>query len=131
MKPTLAPTKTHWMIVDDNADILRMMSAVLKRVTGAVVEIFDSPRAALTAFDSAPEKYALVITDFQMPEMDGVELCRRMRAQVPAQKIFLATGSGFFTEAAARRAHPLRFRVVAKPTSMRSCEQVGEIQSDN
>ena len=92
------------MLVDDSPDILRMMKAMLKKVTGAVIDIFDSPRAALAAFISAPEKYALVITDFEMPEMDGVELCRRMRERVPSQKIFLATGSGFFTEAVARHA---------------------------
>ena len=93
--------KKHWMVVDDNADILSLMSMLLPTLTGAEVECFNSPQAALTAFVAAPEKYELVVTDYEMPGMDGVELCRRMRALVPAQKVFLTTGSRFFTEAAA------------------------------
>ena len=58
---------------------------------------------ALMAFSDAPGKYELVVTDFEMPGMNGAELCRRMREISPMQKIFLATGSGFFTEDAAQR----------------------------
>lgn len=94
----------RWMLVDDNADILEMMSALAENLTDAEIECFNSPVAALAAFADAPEKYEVVITDFEMPGMDGVELCRRMLALAPTQKIILATGSGFFTEAAARRA---------------------------
>ncbi len=98
------PTGTRWMIVDDNEDILRMMSAVLENFTSAEIECCNSPQSALAAFIRSPDSYELVITDFEMPGMDGVELCRRLHTISPAQKIFLATGSGFFTEAAARHA---------------------------
>ncbi len=98
------PTATHWLLVDDNKDILRLMSTVLEGLTDATIECFNTPQSALAAFAESPEKYALVITDFEMPGMDGVELCRWLRDISPAQKIFLATGSGFFTEAAARHA---------------------------
>ena len=94
----------HWMLVDDNVAILELVSALVENLTDAPIERFDSPQAALAAFANAPEKYAVVITDFEMPGMDGVELCRRMLVLAPAQKIILATGSGFFTEAAARHA---------------------------
>ena len=94
----------HWMLVDDHADVLELMSALVEKLTDAPVERFTSPVAALAAFADAPDKYAVVITDYEMPGMDGVELCRRLRAISPAQKIILATGSGFFTAAAARHA---------------------------
>jgi CheY-like chemotaxis protein len=92
------------MLVDDNEDVLILMSAMLENLAGAPVECFNLPHAALAAFKNAPDKYELVITDFEMPGLDGVELCRQMRAISPGQKIFLATGSGFFTDAAARHA---------------------------
>ena len=95
---------TRWMIVDDDEQILLLLAAVLKHMTNAEVECYSSPAAALTAFHATPGKYELVITDFDMPEMDGVELCRRMRAIAPDQEIFLATGSGFFTAEAAYQA---------------------------
>jgi CheY-like chemotaxis protein len=94
----------HWMLVDDNADILAQMSAQMERLTGVEIDRFSSPTAALAAFADEPEKYSVVITDFKMPGMDGVELCRRLRTLRPTQKIILTTGSGFFTGAGARRA---------------------------
>jgi CheY-like chemotaxis protein len=99
-----ASTETRWMLVDDNQEILNMLSAMLKNLTNAAVECFTTPAAALEAFQAAPGGYELVITDFEMPGMDGVELCRRLREISPEQKVFLATGSGFFTAAAARHA---------------------------
>ena len=97
-------TGTRWMIVDDNEDILRVMSAGLENLTRAEIECYNSPQSALAAFIRSPASYELVITDFEMPGMDGVELCRRLHAVNPEQKIVLATGSGFFTDAAARHA---------------------------
>jgi CheY-like chemotaxis protein len=94
----------RWMVVDDNADILSLVSALVKNLTDAEIECFNSPQAALEAFAATPEEYELVITDFEMPGMDGAELCRQLRKISPAQKIILATGCGFFTEAAARHA---------------------------
>lgn len=91
------------MVVDDNREILAMMQAMLEHFHGAI-DCFSSPQAAQAAFAAAPDAYELVITDYEMPGMDGIELCHRLHEMAPAQKIFLATGSGFFTEAVARRA---------------------------
>lgn len=93
-----------WMLVDDNMVILALEAALMEKLADRSVACFQSPQQALAAFSSKPEKYPLVITDYEMPGMDGVELCRRMRAITPAQKIILATGSGFFTQLAARHA---------------------------
>jgi CheY-like chemotaxis protein len=91
----------RWMLVDDNAELLMMLSAFAETFTSAKIECHDSPKSALAAFEVAPNSYELVITDFQMPGMDGVELCRRLQAISPRQKVFLATGSGYFSETAA------------------------------
>ncbi len=89
---------TRWMIVDDNADMLAMLASLMEKLTRAEIECYSSPESALAAFAAAPGKYELVITDFDMPDMDGMELCRRLREISPAQEIFLATGSDAFTE---------------------------------
>ncbi|HSY18358.1 MAG TPA: response regulator [Candidatus Acidoferrales bacterium] len=104
MNPSLANTETRWMLVDDNENILLMLSAVLENLTGATIECYTTPSKALAAFAESPDGYELVITDFEMPGMDGVELCRLLRLVSPGQKIILATGSGYFTEAAAQHA---------------------------
>ena len=105
MNNRFAPIKNkRWMLVDDDAGILSLAIALVENLTDAEIEPFCSPQAALAAFAATPEIYELVITDFEMPVMDGVELCRQLRRISPPQKIILATGSGVFTEAAARHA---------------------------
>lgn len=100
---SFAPNR-RWLLVDDNEDMLTMLSAVLEHVTSAPIECHNAPESAWAAFTAAPEQYELVITDFQMPKMDGVELCRRLHQVAPEQKVILATGSGFFSPDAARHA---------------------------
>lgn len=92
------------MLVDDNADILFTLSVLARSLTMAAIECHPTPEAALAAFLAAPEHYELVITDLEMPGMDGMELCRGMRAVSSHQKMLLATGNGSLTAAAARSA---------------------------
>lgn len=105
MKQNLAQNKTAarpcWMIVDDNEDILLLMRDIAAQFSDAEIECFNSPQAALAAFGAAPEKFELVITDFEMPGMNGVQLCHRLLAISPEAKILLATGSGLVSEEAA------------------------------
>ena len=93
----------RWMLVDDNAEILLMLSAMVERLTAAPIECHNSSASALAAFTARPEAYELIITDFAMPGMNGVELCSHMHARTPAQKVILITSSGF-TAATARAA---------------------------
>lgn len=105
MSTNLATTENRrWMLVDDNAEVLLLLSAVIEMMAGVETECFSSPQSALAAFAAAPETYELVITDLEMPDLDGVELCRRLLAQAPALKIFLATGNSLFTATAAANA---------------------------
>lgn len=90
------------MLVDDNAQILTVLSAFARHFTDATIECHVSPKEALMAYAAAPESYELVITDFEMPGMDGVELCRRLHSVSAVQKVILTTGSGCFSDAAAR-----------------------------
>jgi CheY-like chemotaxis protein len=91
----------RWMIVDDNEEILSLMREIAAQFSDADIVCFNSPQAALAAFEAAPENFELVITDFEMPGMNGVELCRRLHAISPTAKIILATGSGLVSDEAA------------------------------
>jgi CheY-like chemotaxis protein len=64
----------------------------------ATIECFSSPQAALKAFATTPEKFQLVITDLEMPDMSGIELCRRLHELSPTQKVLLSTGSEILTD---------------------------------
>src|SRR5712671_4454484 len=65
------------LVVDDEPQITRVLRTVLSS-QGYQVRTAAEGQAALTNF--AEWRPELVITDLYMPHMDGVELCRRIRA---------------------------------------------------
>ena len=72
-----AAEKSRVLVVDDEPQITRVLRTVLTS-QGYQVRTASEGEAALTSFaEFRPE---LVITDLYMPHMDGVELCRRIRA---------------------------------------------------
>lgn len=62
---------------DDSASMRQMVSFTLQRAGFAVVEAVDG-QDALTKL--AANSYDMLITDLNMPVMDGLELIRRTRA---------------------------------------------------
>ncbi len=66
----------HVLLVDDNQANLDALSRILKR-TGYVVTTAQSGAEALSSVKaSMPE---LVLLDVEMPEMSGLEVCRRLK----------------------------------------------------
>jgi CheY-like chemotaxis protein len=86
-------------LVDDEAVVLDLLARCLVRA-GFRTEAFTSPVVACSAFAVADEKPELLITDFTMPEMDGLELARRCRALLPRLKVLSVSGT--LTEEALR-----------------------------
>jgi CheY-like chemotaxis protein len=64
------------LIVDDDPNILRPLQLLVEEEGYRVVTALDG-RAALAA--TAIESPGLVVTDWMMPHIDGVELCRRLK----------------------------------------------------
>lgn len=73
------------LIVDDEENILRALRRTLSVNDGSAyqfdVEIFSSPAAALHRADEV--KFDLVLSDYRMPEMDGVQFLRQFRDKQP------------------------------------------------
>ena len=72
-----AQDKSRVLVVDDEPQITRVLRTVLTS-QGYQVQTATEGEAALSTF--AAFRPELVITDLYMPHMDGVELCKRIRA---------------------------------------------------
>jgi DNA-binding response OmpR family regulator len=66
------------LLVDDEQPIQTLLSFPLQRDGYEVVQASDG-REALARF--AEQRFDLVVLDVMLPRMDGLEVCRRLRAQ--------------------------------------------------
>jgi len=78
--------------VDDEPMLLELVAMVLKPL-GCRVQTFRDPAAAVRAFSLAQPPPELIITDFAMHEMNGLDLIRDCRRIHPAQKILMVSGT--------------------------------------
>jgi CheY-like chemotaxis protein len=77
-------------VVDDEPVIASTLVAILQ-MHGLNAEFFTSPLEALAAArGKSPD---LLISDVQMPDLSGIDLAIRMRAQHPKCKILLFSGA--------------------------------------
>lgn len=73
------------LFVDDQIYVANLGAAMLKRFNCEPVTCTDAKRA-LEMFAAAPDSFTVVVTDYAMPQMNGVELAieiRKIRADVP------------------------------------------------
>jgi signal transduction histidine kinase len=81
---------TTVFLVDDDPLVTDSLGTALRLETPYHVRAFGSGPAALEALGSDPPD--VLITDFKMPGMDGLELLRRVRARLPDAVLMLLTG---------------------------------------
>jgi PAS domain S-box-containing protein len=106
------------LFVDDEEPMARMGQAVLERL-GFQATATTNPAEALAWFREQPDRFDLVITDLNMPGLDGLALARELQAARPGVPLILATGYSASLDAAAAR--KLGFsELLPKPYDLRS-----------
>jgi CheY-like chemotaxis protein len=74
------------VIVDDEPHVLRVLRLSLER-EGYEVESYPNGEEALDALrESHPDA---LVTDIQMPRMDGQQLCQNIQAEMPDRKFLI------------------------------------------
>jgi DNA-binding response OmpR family regulator len=68
----------HILVVDDDPDILTILRDHLE-LDGYRIDTASSGRQALSLLDSRP--FDLVVLDLMLPDMDGIQVCRSIRAR--------------------------------------------------
>ena len=82
-------TRARILLVDDNANGLAARKSVLEELGYRIVTC-TSGADAVEQFAAA--KFDLVVTDYKMPRMDGLELIGRLRKSTPDLPIVLVSG---------------------------------------
>jgi two-component system, OmpR family, alkaline phosphatase synthesis response regulator PhoP len=82
------------LAADDEAHILHVVCLKLRNAGYEVLTAEDGEEAAELCLAERPD---LLITDFQMPRLTGVELCRRLRRDERTKSIpaIMLTARGF------------------------------------
>lgn len=74
------------LIVDDDPRLRELVRLALERAGYGVLTVADGKSALIHAAREAPD---LIVLDVGLPEMDGFETCRRIRAQSDVPILFL------------------------------------------
>jgi len=85
--PSTLPAKI--LLVDDSADGL-LVRRVLLEEAGYRVEVAGDGEEGLKLFE--PRKFAVIVTDYRMPGMNGADLIRRIRMLDANARVILLSG---------------------------------------
>jgi signal transduction histidine kinase/DNA-binding NarL/FixJ family response regulator/HPt (histidine-containing phosphotransfer) domain-containing protein len=108
------------LVVDDNIENLQTVKALLLR-TLMHVDLADSGAACLAAAEN--EEYHLILMDYMMPDMDGIETLKRLRENgCEAPVIALTANAVAGTEETLLKAGFAAY--IAKPARTRALEEI-------
>lgn len=83
-------SSTSVLVVDDEEMVATAIESFLQLETDYRVMTYTSPVEALEA--ASAEQFHVVVADFLMPEMDGIEFLERVREARPSATRILLTG---------------------------------------
>ena len=102
------------LLVDDDIDHLKLFTMILEN-RGYSLDTYSDPAAALLKFK--PNYYDLLLLDYRMPNLNGLELFARIREIDPTAKALLLTANHEqFTEGEHKVGQDY-LRVITKPIS--------------
>ena len=113
--------------MDDEYDITRFVRMVLEN-NGFLVDVYTDPTVALSDFKAG--LYDLLLLDIRMPEMNGLELYRKMKQiDTNAKVCFLTASELFYEEYRRLEEHPWLDKAYFIQKPFRTEEMVEQIKA--
>jgi len=83
-------TSPRILLVDDQRDILRLLHATLDTL-GHKLEVYEAPSGEEALLEASRHRFDLLVSDYKLPGITGVELMKKVRAKNPDVKSILIT----------------------------------------
>jgi two-component system, response regulator, stage 0 sporulation protein F len=80
------------LLVDDQRDIVRLLHSTLQTL-GHALDIVDAPSGEEALLEASRRKVDLLVADYLLPGISGVELMRKIKARNPDMKVIFITGT--------------------------------------
>lgn len=108
------PQHNHWiLIVDDEPMVCDALELLLKKGKHPVISATSGKQALEVLQEN--EAPTIVISDFMMPEMNGLELMRKIREKHPKSRRILLTGKADLATTLRALEDGIIHRYISKP----------------
>jgi len=111
--PNAAPEKLKVLVVDDSATVRQVMQAILQ--TDQRISVSAASDPLIAAMKMQKEHPDVVITDLEMPRMDGLTFLRKIMAESPLPVVICSGFAAKGTELALRALEEGAVEVITKP----------------
>lgn len=110
------------VVVEDDEDLLDVLSEQMKKLASEVLQ-FRLPENFWHYFSQESQRPDIILIDYNLPGLNGVDLAKRILSQFPNQHIILCSGrilnlNGYFDDNSKER-----IRFLAKPFSFQMLKQ--------
>lgn len=103
---------TRILIVDDERTIADTLGAIMRAASFEVAVAYDGTEAVSLAASFRPD---IVISDYAMPTMNGLEAATKIKKFLPGSRIIMLSGQMLGTQVAPYRARGYNFLLLSKP----------------
>ncbi len=80
------------LLVDDQRDILRLLHSTLDTLKNDDLQVFETPSGEEALLEASRQRIDLLVSDYKLPGISGIELMHKVRARHPDVKVILISG---------------------------------------